>query len=55
METTIEMLLRDRDAIIRGGMHAIGLAHAGTDNQAVKASPSCGQPLTYLMMSGVPQ
>ena len=37
-ETTIEMLLRDRDAIIRyGGMHAIGLAYAGTaNNQAVK-------------------
>ena len=43
-ETTIEMLLRDRDAIIRyGGMHAIGLAYAGTANQSsCQTSPSCG-------------
>jgi len=37
-EPTIELLCRDRDAIIRyGGMHAIGLAYAGTaNNHAVK-------------------
>jgi 26S proteasome regulatory subunit N2 len=37
-EPTIELLLRDRDAIIRyGGMHAIGLAYAGTaSNHAIK-------------------
>ena len=37
-EPTIELLCRDRDAIIRyGGMYAIGLAYAGTgNNHAVK-------------------
>ncbi|EGB05696.1 hypothetical protein AURANDRAFT_54482 [Aureococcus anophagefferens] len=37
-EPTIQLLCRDRDAIIRyGGMHAIGLAYAGTgNNNAVK-------------------
>jgi len=37
-EPTIELLLRDRDAIIRyGGVYAIGLAYAGTaNNQAIK-------------------